>query len=136
LRETQLILAHGLTIGGKSLREHFEVVNHRDAIAYVESLASGKGRITPFQVRQIHQLVLARIDDAEAGKFRCVNVRIAGASYAPPEPFDVPRLMDEWSRGWRATAPACTRWRARRWRITAWPPSTRSSTATAAPLAW
>ena len=98
LRETQLILAHGLTIGGKSLREHFEVVNHRDAIAFVQSLTSGKGRITPFQVRQIHQLVLARIDDAEAGKFRTVNVRVAGASYAPPEPFDVPRLMDEWSR--------------------------------------
>ena len=36
LRETQLILEHGLTIGGKSLREHFEVINHRTAIKYVE----------------------------------------------------------------------------------------------------
>ena len=27
LRETQLILESGLTIGGKSLREHFEVIN-------------------------------------------------------------------------------------------------------------
>jgi Fic family protein len=38
LRETQLILETGLTIGGKSLREHFEVINHKDAIDYVESL--------------------------------------------------------------------------------------------------
>jgi len=39
LRETQLILETGLTIGGKSLGEHFEVINHMDAIEYVESLA-------------------------------------------------------------------------------------------------
>jgi len=39
LRETQLILETGLTIGGKSLREHFEVINHKDAIEYVESFS-------------------------------------------------------------------------------------------------
>ena len=43
LRETQLILETGLTIGGKSLREHFEVINHKDAIEYVESLAEQAG---------------------------------------------------------------------------------------------
>lgn len=40
LRETRLILEEGLTIGGKSLREHFEVVNHREAIIMVEQLAA------------------------------------------------------------------------------------------------
>jgi Fic family protein len=39
LRETQLILEQGITIGGKSLREHFEVINHQEAIKLVESLA-------------------------------------------------------------------------------------------------
>ena len=29
LQETRLILETGLTIGGKSLREHFEVINHQ-----------------------------------------------------------------------------------------------------------
>jgi Fic family protein len=41
LRETQLIIETGLTIGGKSLREHFEVINHKEAIDYVEALAAG-----------------------------------------------------------------------------------------------
>ena len=42
LKETRLILETGLTIGGKSLREHFEVINHRDAIDYVESLVDSR----------------------------------------------------------------------------------------------
>ena len=38
IRETQLILEEGITVGGKSLREHFEVVNHEKAIAYLYGL--------------------------------------------------------------------------------------------------
>ncbi len=41
LQETRLILETGLTVGGKSLCEHFEVINHRDAIDYVEDLVAG-----------------------------------------------------------------------------------------------
>jgi hypothetical protein len=29
----------GITVGGKSLREHFEATNHRDAILFVEEIA-------------------------------------------------------------------------------------------------
>jgi Fic family protein len=70
LLETRLILETGLTIGGKSLREHFEVINHKDAIQYVESLVADPGPITPFHPRQIHMLVLSRIDDENAGSYR------------------------------------------------------------------
>jgi hypothetical protein len=47
-----LILETGPTVGGKSLREHFEVINHRDAIHYVEDLAASPEPITPFHVRR------------------------------------------------------------------------------------
>lgn len=96
LRETQLILETGLTIGGKSLREHFEVTNHRDAIDYVESLAQKEEHITPFHVRQIHKLVLSQIDDENAGQYRKTEVRIAGAKHVPPESWDIPQRMTEW----------------------------------------
>ncbi|MBN1888188.1 MAG: Fic family protein [Thermoflexales bacterium] len=96
LRETQLILETGLTIGGKSMREHFEVINHKEAIDYVEALAAGAAPITPFQVRQIHKLVLARIDDENAGQYRTLPVRIAGAPIQPPEAWEIQRLMNEW----------------------------------------
>lgn len=96
LRETQLILETGLTIGGKSLREHFEVLNHKDAIEYVESLVEQDAPLSALHVRQIHKLVLARIDDENAGQYRRTQVRIAGAQYVPPEAWEVPQRMQDW----------------------------------------
>jgi Fic family protein len=96
LRETQLILETGLTIGGKSLREHFEVLNHKQAIEYVEALATADEPIAPFDVRQIHKLVLTRIDDDNAGQYRSLPVNIAGATYQPPDSWEVLPLMNEW----------------------------------------
>lgn len=95
LRETHLILEHGFTIGGKSLREHFEVVNHKEAINYVEGLAARGKRLTAVDIRQMHQLVLTKIDDENAGRFRQSLVRIAGARHVPPEPWAVPGQVDE-----------------------------------------
>jgi Fic family protein len=96
LRETLLILQTGLTIGGKTLREHFEVINHRDAIAFVETLVAQAEVVTPFQVRQIHALVLKGIDDENAGHYRQLPVQIAGAAHRPPEAWEVPGLMTAW----------------------------------------
>ena len=96
LQETRLILETGLTVGGKSLREHFEVTNHREAIRYVEALADGNEPVSAFQVRQIHRLVLAGIDDDSAGRYRILPVRIAGSAHVPPEAWQVGQRMDDW----------------------------------------
>lgn len=96
LRETQLILETGLTIGGKSLREHFEVINHKDAIEYVESLSEQDAPLSVFHVRQIHKLVLTRIDDENAGQYRRTHVRIGSAQHVPPESWEIPQRMQEW----------------------------------------
>jgi Fic family protein len=97
LHETKLILETGLTIGGKSLREHFEVINHRDAIEYVESLVNSSEPLSAFHARQIHKLVLTRIDDDSAGRYCQTQVRIAGAAHTPPESWLVPQEMEEWA---------------------------------------
>lgn len=52
--------------------------------------------LSAFHVRQIHKLVLTRIDDESAGQYRCTPVRIAGAQHIPPESWEIPRLMLEW----------------------------------------
>jgi len=96
LRETQLILETGLTIGGKSLREHFEVINHKEAIDYVEHLAGQDEVLSAFHVRQIHQLVLSQIDEESAGQYRNTPVRIAGSQHTPPDAWEIPRLMQAW----------------------------------------
>ena len=101
LRETRLILETGLTIGGKMLREHFEVINHKRAIEYVESLLNDEAPLTPFHVRQIHYLVLEKIDDDNAGQYRNVSVRIAGATHtraAGRNNYDSGRCASDQSR--------------------------------------
>ena len=69
LKETRLILEHGLTIKGKSLKEHFEAKNHKDAVLFVEKLVrENKLKINQLLVRQIHQLVIKEIDDEMGGE--------------------------------------------------------------------
>lgn len=92
LRETKVVL-EGITVGGKSLREHFEATNHRDAIVYVEDIVSKAEALSEWQIRNIHRLVLNSIDNEEAGRYRRENVVIAGASTTPPEFLHLPAEM-------------------------------------------
>ena len=98
LKETKLILEDGLTIKGKPLKEHLEAINHRDAIEFVEKLLSKRVIVTPLLIRQIHSLVLTKIDDKEAGKYRNVKVTISGSKYIPPELISVPHLMADFGK--------------------------------------
>jgi len=93
LRETQLVIQEGLTIAGKSLREYLEAINHKEAIDFLEDLVKEKKPITEALIRQIHFLILTKINDREAGKYRSVQVRITGTNYLPPQSFEVPSLM-------------------------------------------
>lgn len=84
LRETKVVL-EGITVGGKSLREHFEATNHRDAIWYVEEIVGKQEPLSEWQIKNIHSLVLKGIDSEEAGRYRRENVLISGASTTPPD---------------------------------------------------
>jgi Fic family protein len=84
LRETKVVL-EGITVGGKSLREHFEAINHRDAILFVEQVVAGCEPLSEAHIKDIHSLVLKGIDADEAGRYRRENVVIAGASTTPPD---------------------------------------------------
>ncbi len=95
LQETMVVLKHGITIGGKSLREHLEVADHKKAIDFTESLAQVRRPLTEEDVKEIHRLVLAGIADATAGRYRPVQVRIGGSQFVPPPPGEVPRRMKQ-----------------------------------------
>ena len=93
-KETLVILKHGLTVKGKSLREHLEVVNHKEAIDCVEKLANLQERISEETIKQIQKLVTMRtIDSENTGEYRQIQVYIAGVKHTPPGPADIPRLM-------------------------------------------
>lgn len=84
LRETKVVL-EGITIGGKSIREHMEANNHRDAIGYVDEVVRSHEPLSEWQIKNIHAIVLKGIDANEAGIYRRENVVISGASTIPPD---------------------------------------------------
>lgn len=96
LQETYLVVNKGLTIGGKSMQEHLEAINHMEAIDFIHDLVKGKEEIKKKSLLDIHSLVLKSIDSAHAGCFRKVGVRISGSKHIPPEPLLVPELMEDY----------------------------------------
>jgi len=94
LQETRAVLEDGVTIGGKSLREHLEVTNHKKAIDFVESLLK-KRTITEKDILDINAIILDRIIPEQAGFYRSSQVLISGSEYRPPGAPKVPGLMKE-----------------------------------------
>ena len=95
LQETKLVIEEGFTVKGKSLREHFEALNHQEAIEFVESLISDNYKLTESDILSTHNLVLQKIEKDYAGRFRTSGVRISGANFVPPNALKVPDLMTE-----------------------------------------
>ena len=94
LKETQVVL-EGLTIGGKSLKDHLEAINHDKAIMLLEDIVKDKEPISEWNIKNIHGLILRSIDDDNAGRYRTSNVRIKGAKHVPPDYLVVPELMEK-----------------------------------------
>lgn len=91
LRETDLVL-RGLTIDKKSLKEHLEVIGHRDAFDYVRQLVSEKCEISEKIIKEIHYLVLADKRE-DRGVYRKVPVRIMGAAHETAKPHLIMEQM-------------------------------------------
>ncbi len=96
LQETHLVVNEGITIGGKSMQEHLEAINHKEAIEWVVDFASKKFDFDEHTLKQIHQLILKGINQAGAGVYRTVPVRISGSRHIPPEPYMVTKMMEEY----------------------------------------
>jgi Fic family protein len=96
LRETRLVIEEGITIKGKSLREHFEAINHQKAFTFLENLVNRKAGITEHTIKEMHRIIMSGVDDEYAGRYRDLNVRILGAIKGPPRYEKVPRMMKEY----------------------------------------
>lgn len=94
LQETKLVLESGVTVSGKPLRDHLEAVNGAEAFDLMEKLARGRKPIDHIVVQQLHETLTRGLLE-DAGKYRTLNVRIAGARKSPPDFAKVPKLMEE-----------------------------------------
>ncbi|MCP3773386.1 Fic family protein [Paenibacillus sp. MZ04-78.2] len=94
LSETKVAL-EGITIGGKTIKEHLEVINHKEAILYVEDIVRRQEPLSEWQIKSIHRLILKGIQDDLAGIYRKENVLISGAKHIPPDALQVPLAMEQ-----------------------------------------
>lgn len=95
LQETALVVSEGITIAGKSMREHLEAINHAEAIDYIKDFAQQSIDISERTVKEIHALVLHGINRENAGRYRTVPVLIAGSRHIPPQPFLIEKQMED-----------------------------------------
>lgn len=94
LRETKVVL-EGITIGGKSVVEHLEVINHKEAILYLEELVNDETILSEWDIKNIHGIILKEIDKENAGIYRKENVIISGAKHIPVDYMKVPEEMEK-----------------------------------------
>ena len=96
LMETDLVINKGLTISGKSMREHLEAINHKEAIDYIKYLVDKSTVLNERELLTIHNLILRGVDPENAGKYRSVPVSISGSKHIPPQPYLVPKQMEDY----------------------------------------
>lgn len=96
LRETDLVIHKGLTIGGKALNEHLEAINHYAAINFIRDLVTSSEPFNKHNLLAIHGLILHGLDRDNAGCFRHVPVMISGSQHTPPQPWQIDKLMEDY----------------------------------------
>ena len=95
LQETALVVNEGVTISGKSMREHLEAINHTEAISYIKDIAKQDIEISERTIKEIHALILHGIDRENAGRYRTVPVMISGSAHMPPQPYLIEKQMED-----------------------------------------
>ena len=95
LNQTRILLAEGITIGGKRLVEHLEIIGHSEAIEYLEDTIENNVELTEREIKNIHSLVTKDIENVNSGAYRNNAVYISGSKHIPPQPYLVSEKMEE-----------------------------------------
>lgn len=103
LKETYLVLSEGITIKGKSLKEHLEAKNHHEALEFIFEQVEHDSQhtISEHLIRELQSLVIGSIDRSIAGTYRDVEVAITVSSHQPPLATEVPGKMTDLIRWFR-----------------------------------
>ena len=105
LRETAEVIEHGITVGGKALRDHLEAIDHYEAVLWMRQLAATDTPLDETVVCELHRRIVLRSQPGLAGIYSRLPRRIAGSPVVFPNPTKIPELMDELG-GWLRAAPS------------------------------
>ena len=100
LRETAELIEHGITVGGKPLRDHLEAVDHYNAVLWMRELAA---KTTP--VRELHRRIVFRSQPEIGGIYSTLPRRVAGSPVVFPNVVKIPGLMNDYGEWLAKSAP-------------------------------
>lgn len=103
--ETALVIEKGITVGGKTLREHLEAQDHYAAIGWIRSITDPAQPIGEAEVRELHRRIVLRSAPEIAGVYARLPRRVAGSLVVFPSAEKVPGLMRQFG-SWLATESA------------------------------
>ncbi len=95
LNETKIIIEDGITIGGKPVKDHLEVIGNSNAYDLLFDIANRNVPISEDTILELHKMLYSNIDEKNAGKYRNCNVLITGSEFELPKHQDIPKLMKE-----------------------------------------
>lgn len=93
LNETKLVLEEGITIGGKSLREHLDITNQKEAFMWIENCIKEKKNLKEADILSLHQITLKGISEHWAGRYKSSENRIIGSRLKTTPPYKVQSEM-------------------------------------------
>jgi Fic family protein len=93
LRETAELIEHGITVGGKPLRDHLEAVDHYDAVLWMRELAASAANLDEITVREMHRRIVSRSQPETGGIYSSLPRRVAGSPVLFPNPLKIPDLV-------------------------------------------
>jgi len=103
-RETAEVIAHGITVGGKPLRDHLEAQDHYAAVRWVRDLARAETPVEEAVVTELHRRIVLRSNPDIAGSYSAFPRRVAGSAVIFPNPAKLPALMADFG-AWLAAQP-------------------------------
>ena len=89
LNETKLVLEEGIAIGGKSLREHLDITNQKEALDWITTIVKEKKDIRESDILALHRITLKGISDYWAGKYKTSQNRVLGSKLKTTPPYKV-----------------------------------------------
>ena len=87
--ETKAVIEDGITIGGKTVREHLEVINHDVAVQKLIVDVQNNVKLDLKLILDYHEIILKGINEDWAGRYRNQQVLISGAKHIPVNPQKV-----------------------------------------------
>ena len=95
LNETATIILDNTIPGSKSVREVFEVLNHKKAIDYMINELENEKKLDIYMIKNINKEILDRLND-NAGNFKNSSNAIIGTNFETSTPSQVPILTKNW----------------------------------------